>query len=345
MTEVTRYEPFLGRLARTGTWPELARGTYRVILEACETGDWGVATQLIPLTLIEAEELHQVYGAWPGEILEWLHSQSLDDHVVDAEHQRVLAVTSDGLDLPWEESWQRYVALTDDAAEAAGRHDPSTAERVIAARDTWRAAHDQAVDLIYGLLDVGVRLLGEDCLPVMWDHLMSSWYDEHARRLDVATQPWSESARQLSLAIVDGFHGHLAGVDRLGDVELIEEADRVGFRFAPCGSGNRVMRDDTTDGSPRMEAPYLFSVTTEPHDWSFGSAGVCSYCVHCCLLNMTMPIDRLGYPTRVIDPPLWPQARDGGTCTWWVYRDPSLVPDSVYEKVGRRPPNREGGPA
>lgn len=103
------------------------------------------------------------------------------------------------------------------------------------------------------------------------------------------------------------------------------------------------MRDDTTDGQPRMEPPFGFSVTTEAHDWSFGAAGVCSYCVHCCLLNMTMPMDRLGYPTRVIEPPTWPAAREGGTCTWWVYRDPSLVPDAVFHQVGRSPDRRPPG--
>jgi len=37
----------------------------------------------------------------------------------------------------------------------------------------------------------------------------------------------------------------------------------------------------------------------------------------------------------VIDPPTEP----GQSCTWTVYRDPSLVPAEAYERVGRRKPD------
>ena len=43
-----------------------------------------------------------------------------------------------------------------------------------------------------------------------------------------------------------------------------------------------------------------------------------------------------GYPIRVVDPPIWPQAREGGAagrCTWTIYKDPSLVPDEAYLRV------------
>ena len=83
-------------------------------------------------------------------------------------------------------------------------------------------------------------------------------------------------------------------------------------------------------------------MTTEQHDWAWNAAGVCAYCVHCCLLNEVVPIERLGYPTRVIEPPLWPAARENATCTWWVYDDPSLIPDWVYERVGASPDRRPG---
>jgi hypothetical protein len=338
---VKRHEPFLGRDARTGTWSELARGTYRVILDAVQDGDWAVVRELLPVTVLEAEELHEVFGAWPGQIVAWLSRSGADPDLVAQELARVSGLVDDGREPDWEASWQRYLELTNEAVTCAAQQlAETTARAVVAARDHWRDAHDRAVDRVYGLLDVAVRLLGEERLPDVWNYLMAGWYDDHCARLDLKNQPWSESAYQLGIAIVDGFHAHLSGADRLGDVEYLEEEDRIGFRFAPCGSGGRVMRADTTGGRPRMEEPYGFSVTTTAHDWSFGSAGVCSYCVHCCLLNMTTPIDRLGYPTRVIEPPLWPEARQGGSCTWWIYRDPSLVPDEVYERVGRSPRRR-----
>jgi hypothetical protein len=58
--------------------------------------------------------------------------------------------------------------------------------------------------------------------------------------------------------------------------------------------------------------------------------------VHCCVLQQLEPIDRLGYPARVIDPPL----RPGDDCTWTVYDDPALVPETAYRRVGRRKPGR-----
>jgi hypothetical protein len=144
------------------------------------------------------------------------------------------------------------------------------------------------------------------------------------------------------VAIVDGFHAHLTGPDRSGDIEVIHEPERIGFRFAPCGSGGRAVSAGITDNRPRAAAPYGFAVTTTPHDWAWNKTGICSYCVHCCQLNELMPIDRLGYPTRVIDPPTWPTEDENPSCTWWVYRDPSLIPDAVYTRVGRSPASRRG---
>lgn len=338
----TRFEAFLGRTARDGTWQELSVGTYRVIRDALEGGDWATAEELLPVTLLEAEELHDVYGAWPGEIRDWLVRRGVDAAVVDEGWRRVLAVAGYHGDADFEQGWQTYTATTGAALALVEAQDSGAAVAVEAARQCWLQAHDRAVDHVYGMLDVAVRALGEDCLPEVWDHLMGDWYDEHARRLSAQNQPWEESARQLAMAITDGFHGHLSGTDRLGDVTFIEEEDRVGFRFGPCGSGGRVLRDDS-DGGARPEPPFGFHVTERPHDWSFGKSGVCAYCVHCCLLNMTQPTDRLGHPTRVIEPPTWPEARDGGTCTWWVYHDTALIPDEVYHSIGRTPPSPSEG--
>jgi hypothetical protein len=55
------------------------------------------------------------------------------------------------------------------------------------------------------------------------------------------------------------------------------------------------------------------------------------------VLQQLEPIDNLGIPVRVIDPPTAP----GDSCSWKVYRSPELIPDGAYEDVGRRPP-REG---
>ena len=72
---------------------------------------------------------------------------------------------------------------------------------------------------------------------------------------------------------------------------------------------------------------------------------MCLYCVHCCRLQEQIPIERFGYPVRVVDPPTWPAAREGGdvgVCTWMIYKDPASVPDQAYRRVGARKPDRLG---
>ena len=127
---------------------------------------------------------------------------------------------------------------------------------------------------------------------------------------------------------------------------MIEETDRVIFRFNPCGSGGRTMRSDgVDDGIARMDPPYGFAVTSKSHDWAWNTEGVCLYCVHCCQLQERVPIQRLGFPLRVVDPPVWRAGAERSSCSWTIYRDPSQVPESSYQRVGLAPPRKnELGP-
>ena len=119
-------------------------------------------------------------------------------------------------------------------------------------------------------------------------------------------------------------HGHLGGPTGRGEVEVLEYDDRIELRFAPCGSGGRV------------RAAARFGVTEEEYDWAWNARGVCHYCVHCRVLMQLEPIDRLGYPARVVDPRSHLAA--GSPCSWTTYRDPNAVPPSAYERVGRVKP-------
>lgn len=338
---VTGYEPSLGRNVRQGSRSELGEGTFKAANRALAEQRHDDAAELVSVSLLEAEELCDVYGRWPETAVEWLLARGIASADLDAERARLATVlgtspSAGGI----REQWPEYVAAVERAAALCrGRADEARAA-VDEAHAIWLAMHDRAVDQVAGMVDVAVRLVGEDELGNLWDHLMADWYDVHESRYSLDNQSWSESARQLAVTIFDGFHAHLSGPDRSGDVEVIEEDDRIGFRFAPCGSGGRSLASGITGGAPRSAAPYGFAVTTRPHDWAWNTVGICSYCVHCCQLNEIMPIDRLGYPTRVIDAPTWPSEKDNPTCTWWIYRDPSLVPDAVYARVGRTPDRR-----
>jgi hypothetical protein len=343
---VVAFEPSLGRIVRVGSPAHLGGGSFKAALEALAARRYKDAAELVSVTVLEADELRDVFDRWPRSTRQWV----LDQGAQVAELERLVTRLETLLDpgVPGiAEAWPSYVELVQDAAGLCRAGADGASKAVQAAHDYWMRVHDRAVDLTSGMVDVAVRLLGEDVVGDLWDHLMADWYAVHEQRYDLRNQPWQESARQLMVAVFDGFHAHLTGFDRSGDIEVIEETDRIGFRFAPCGSGGRSLAAGITDGAPRAAAPYNFAVTTRPHDWAWNKVGICSYCVHCCQLNERMPITRLGYPTRVIDPPTWPATDENPSCTWWVYRDPSLVPDDVYERVGatpdRRPARTDGG--
>lgn len=338
------FEPSLGRAARQGSLDERAGGTFAAAVRAAAAGRGAEAADLLAVSVLEAEELRDIYQRWPELTASWIADRGVEPALLEDEQARLGDLIGQRAMAGIEAEWPAFTDAVDVAAARCRAADPSAVAAIDAARATWMGIHDRAVDRVSGLVDIAVRLVGEDHLGALWDSLMGDWYDVHEQRYALTSQPWTESARQLAVAILDGFHAHLTGVDRSGEVAVIDEADRVGFRFAPCGSGGRSVAAGITDGQPRAGAPFDFAVTTRPHDWAWNTVGICSYCVHCCQLNEVMPIDRLGYPTRVIEPPTWPSTDPNPACTWWVYRDPSLVPDWAYTRVGRDPGARPAAP-
>ena len=339
-TTVVAYEPSLGRLARTGTWEQLAQGTFRSAIERLAAGDTAAAADLVAVSVLEADELRDIYQRWPAATTEWLLDRGVSAEAIGAEIVRLgLSIGASALE-GIQAHWPQFTAAVDKAVADCESGAGTAADAIEHARAVWQSIHDRAVDRVSGVIDIAVRLAGEDCLGALWDFLMDDWYRVHESRYALTNQPWPQSAHQLMVAIVDGFHAHLTGTGRQGDIEIVHEQHRTGFRFAPCGSGGRSLDTRITDGDPRAGTPYGFAVTTTPHDWAWNTVGICSYCVHCCQLNEVMPIDRLGYPTRVIDAPTWTPDDPVTSCTWWVYHDPADVPDHVYERVGRDPARR-----
>jgi len=98
-----------------------------------------------------------------------------------------------------------------------------------------------------------------------------------------------------------------------------------------------------------MEAPYEWRVAQEERDWNHFTKGVCLYCSHCIILMEHMPMDRFGYPVRVIDPPVYPDTdRDPDKrqrCQWTMYKDPTQVPEEMYVRSGRVKPTEFGSRA
>jgi hypothetical protein len=211
---------------------------------------------------------------------------------------------------PFEAGWNAFCT----AAERFG--DAPDLDALLA---RWHDAHDAGLALVADLVDAFCERHGEARLGALWADLQrdgiafyrATYGPDHA---------WPASAERLVQVAIEGMHGHLGGPRRRGEVAVTEHDDRVSLTFAPCGSGGRVL------------AAERHGVVAEAHDFAWSTPGVCRYCVHCCVLQQLTPIDDFGYPARVVEPP----TRPGDPCTWTVYRDPSLVPDEAYTRVGRR---------
>lgn len=338
----------IGYEIRSGGYLEHAASTYALAATAISEGRFQDAVQLGRYTVREAVEAHELYRDWIVEIRAFLKSRGAAEDVIDRDEGRIrdLIKLDNGAAFDPEAGWASYNAAIDAFAAAcdAGRAKDALAF-LESARGIWRDTHDRKCDWVYGLVDLAARELGEGCIGELWDALMAPMYAYYVR-YDVDNNPWPRSFDLLMHYALEGLRGHLSGPGRFGTIEVFEEEDRWGMRFDPCGSGGRTYRDDPDTGlPPRMEAPYGFGVTTEEHDWAWNKKGVCLYCVHCCALNERMPMRRFGYPTRVVDPPTWPEARSGGKCTWYVYKDPRRVPEEIYRRVGMTKPAAIGSSA
>jgi hypothetical protein len=312
--------PALGRAARGGRWARQAEPTLDRIELALAEARRDDAAALVRHLVVEATEIHELYTEWCATI-----PRILTRHGVTPERSAQLAAEIEGRAEQDDHGagWQRFVAAAEACAAAIEAGD-GNAPSVRAALDLWLACHDSHLLVTAGWVGAAATELGEDRLGELWGELQRdpiASYD----RYDTAVTPWSTSFELLVQIALEGMHAHYGGPGRRGEIELIEHADRIEMRFDPCGSGGRVRRDER------------FGVTAEPHPFAWNRTGVCHYCIHCCVLQQLSPIRRLGYPGRVIEPPTEP----GMSCSWSVYRDPSLVPDSAYEAVGERPPRRE----
>ena len=79
----------------------------------------------------------------------------------------------------------------------------------------WLETHDRGCDLVYGMLDLVVRHLGERRIGPLWDELMAPMYETYDV-YDTATHPWSRSVHRLVLIAALSLRGHLSGPGRMG---------------------------------------------------------------------------------------------------------------------------------
>jgi hypothetical protein len=343
MSDAVHFDPRLNRRVRAGDDISQAASTYRLAVDALQRRDFEQARLLGRFTEDEARDGRELYPLFAERARAFLLREGVSVDRLDAEERRISDAIrrSDKSTFTMESGWHVYTTALDAFESACERKDAQAAiDSLEVARTAWRETHDAAADLVYGLLDLACNILGEDRIGEMWDHILEDIYPSRDR-YDVSTRSWADSMHELVLDAAASLRGHLSGPARDGEIEIEEYDDRLVLRFDPCGSGGRTLRPDDAGAPARMKPPTNFAVTTQAHDWAWNTEGVCLYCAHCCQLQERASIRRLGYPVRVIEPPVWP---DGANlkCTWTIYKDPTLVPDEAYRRVGYERPTATG---
>ena len=318
--------------------------TYGLAWRAIAAGDAEEAVRRIRQFLDETGEGRELFPLFIDRGRRFLAGRGVAAAVVSAEEHRILSLlgvtagdTPGALDMVREWAGVQMIAAR---AERACRAGDTGAAAALAGelRRAWMTVHDRFCDIICGLFTLAAERLGEDIVGPMWDEVIGDLYPSRDA-YGPDQRPWAQSVELLLADAAASLRGHLSGPGRDGEVSLSEERDRWVVRFDPCGSGGRTLRGDASpDGRARSGPPFGFGVTTRPHDWAWRTEGVCFYCVHCCQLQERASIARLGYPVRVVEPPVWGTAQPRGYCTWSVYKDPAQIPAEAYRRVGARLP-------
>jgi hypothetical protein len=351
-TTSTTYVASIGRRARTDSWEQQKVSTYRKIREAVEDGRWDDAARLANYFVDEGKVCFGIYRQWIPDLNGFLADNGVSAEELAEVNSEIVGKLALPDGSPWDPyvQWDRFLTAIEATVRAAHREDTDrTLELLEEAKETWRRCHDRDVDHTYGLMSEIVARFGESAIGPMWDRVIVPLFSWRYDKFDVDKNSWDDSLYTLMLVACEAMRGHLVGPERTGDFELIETDDRYILRFDPCGSGGRTLRGDTIEGTPsRMEEPYNWSVSQEPHPWNHSQTGICHYCTHCIRLMEELPMDRFGYPVRVVDPPRYGAVDALGNlekCQWQMFKDPTQVPEEYYARVGRTRPAAFGSSA
>ena len=192
-----------------------------------------------------------------------------------------------------------------------------------------KSLHDLMCDWVWDLLSRVATRHGEDEMYQILRGSQSTWMLKRTWKSFLGMSV--EERLQVSAEMMRAHH---CGPGQDGSAEIVEEDDCYRIVMDPCGSGGRMRRGDSVDGtSSRLGPPYEFGATKEAHDWSFGQKGVPYYCVHCAV-NELLPMEWGGHPLWVTD--YDPDASK--PCAWRFYKSAEAIPEKYYARAGRKKP-------
>jgi len=339
------YSETLKRRVRLGNFQDQAKSTWAKILEAIDRQDAEDAAALAAYAVDETKIHCDVMAQWRADLRAFLKDEGVTLEDLAKVEDRILnvLVLPDGsqFDIPrlWNEFLQLILQLQGEVHRAEWDRARAT---MVTARELWRRISDRDVDWCCGVMNEVVVRLGEGAVPAMYNRIIGPLFSWRYDKFDISKADWEKECLPTLLYVaIEAMRAYLSTPWRDGSpLELLEYEDRWVLRFDPCGSGGRSIRGDWIENTPsRMEPPYNFKVIENAYDWTDRKKGVCVYCNHCQVLMEHMPMDKFGYPLRVVEPPIYPdKARDDTRqkCQWTMYKDPTTAPEEIYERCGRK---------
>jgi hypothetical protein len=336
------HSPVFNRNIRKGSWSEQLTPTYKLIATAIEEGRRRDAIELIDYFDVEAAVCYNLYVQWGADGERFLAAKGLSEPDLEAVKDELRHLVNrqwaPGVRYDRDAELHRYRMMKAQLVRELNAP-PVVALKTLATwKELWRSIHDREVDYVSGIFNTAHIRYGEASIEELYrDYVIGDLFAFRYERFDVSKNSWAESFDALIYVSIEAMRGHLVGPERDGTMEMVEHPDRVELSFMPCGSGGRTIDGDRVSGTPsRHEAPFYYNTMQEKHDFSWNETGVCHYCVHCAVLMEKLPIERFGYPVRVVEPPTYP---DNTTrCRWTMYRDPRDVPASAYARMGEVKP-------
>lgn len=192
-----------------------------------------------------------------------------------------------------------------------------------------KGLHDLYCDWCYDILDKIARKYGEEAMYELMRESQSTWMMRRTWKSCIKMTPY-----QRLMLNAEILRAHRCGPRQIGELDITEDAEKFTLSMDPCGSGGRQRRGDPVDGTPsRLGGRYNFGRTSREYPWSWSQKGVPYYCVHCAI-NEILMIEWGGWPLWVTEYDPDPEK----PCKWIFYKNPELIPNRYWERLGFRKP-------
>lgn len=215
-----------------------------------------------------------------------------------------------------EELQEMSVQTVDAAIEALEAGDKEKAKKLIKRMHReFQSLHDMYLNWSADMMDYIYIHDGDESL-----------YEATRKAVETSIDSLIESykkadfRRQVKM-LAAGLRAHLQ------NMKIEEDDEKVCIEMDPCGSGQRLLE------SGAYEPPRNLSMIKR-HRMSWGLPEFPVYCTHAPVTEI-ISIEKIGYPVFVVFPA---NEMAKKSCRYCIYKDPKLIPEEVYKRVGMEKP-------